>query len=106
MAEEGQIKVRVLMFPLDSHPGALEQCVSVICDNKGFGDLHGGYRSENQCEEGTKLVADTVDFLRSKGVSSTPTYIFPDGLPRPGLLQEDALRERLGIGGKEAPQNP
>lgn len=83
------------MFPLDSHEGAREQCISVICDGKGFDELHEGYRSDNQCERGTALVADTAEFLRRKGISSTPTYIFSDGIPHSGLLQEEALRGRL-----------
>jgi len=85
------------MFPLDSHKGAREQCIAVICDDKSFADLHGGYRSENQCEEGAALVTETVAFLRQKGIGSTPTYIFPDGVPRSGLLNEEALRSRLGL---------
>ena len=97
MAEAGEIIVRVLMVPLPSHSGAKEQTVSVICDGRSFEDLDQGYRSENQCEEGRKLVEETVAFLQSKGIGSTPTYIFPDGLYQPGLLEADALRERLGL---------
>ena len=43
MAEAGEIQVRVLMFPLDSHPKAKLKCVSVICDKKSFEDLDNGY---------------------------------------------------------------
>ena len=100
MAEAGEIQVRVLMFPLPSHKGAKEQCVAVICDDKGFDGLHEGYTSENQCEEGTSKVEKTIDFLRNKGIGSTPTFIFPDGLYQSGLLEADALRRRLGLGGK------
>ena len=99
MAEEGLIRVRVLMFPLDSHKGAKEQCIAVICDEKGFDDLHEGYTSENQCEKGAAIVTETVNFLKTKGVRSTPTYIFSDGLPHSGLLAEEPLRQRLGLGG-------
>jgi len=106
MAEAGEIQVRVLMFPLDSHKGAKEQCVSVICDGKSFHDLHEGYRSENQCEEGVKKVSETVAFLKSKGISSTPTYIFPDGLYQAGLLDADVLRKRLGLAAPAAEEKP
>jgi thiol:disulfide interchange protein DsbC len=101
MAEAGEIKVRVLMFPLDIHKGAKEQCVAVICDGKGFEDLEANYTSENQCAEGKAKVEETVAFLRKKGVGSTPTYIFPDGLFSAGVLPEDQLRRRLGIGAAE-----
>jgi len=100
MAEAGELQVRVLMFPLANHKGAKEQCVSVICDKKGFDDLHEGYSSDNQCAEGVAKVEETVKFLSGKGIGSTPTYIFPDGLPQSGLLQEAPLRQRLGLGVK------
>ena len=94
------------MFPLDSHKGAKEQCVAVICDGKSFKDLHEGYKSENQCEEGTAKVTETVNFLKTKGVRSTPTYVFPDGLPHSGLLAEEPLKKRLGLGGSGGPTGP
>lgn len=100
MAEAGELQVRVLMFPLPSHKGAKEQCVSVICDKKGFDALHENYLSDNQCAEGVAKVEETVKFLSGKGIGSTPTYIFPDGLPQAGLLQEAPLRQRLGLGAK------
>ena len=103
MAEAGEITVHVLMFPLANHEGAKEQTISVICDKKGLKELDEGYRSENQCAEGTKLVEETIAFLKGKGIGSTPTYIFSDGIFQPGLLQEEALRQRLGLGATPKP---
>ena len=97
MAEAGEIQVRVLMFPLDSHPKAKLKCISVICDKKGFEDLDSGYTSDNQCDEGVAMVEDSIAFLRKKGIGSTPTYIFPDGLFRAGVMQAEQLRARLGL---------
>jgi thiol:disulfide interchange protein DsbC len=102
MAEAGEIKVRVLMFPLDNHKGAKEQTVAVICDGKSFEDLDSNYTSDNQCAEGKAKVEETITFLRGKGVGSTPTYIFPDGLYAAGVLPKEQLRSRLGIGSAEA----
>jgi thiol:disulfide interchange protein DsbC len=90
------VQVKVLMFPLAMHKGAREQCVAVVCDKKGFDDLEGGYTSGNQCAEGAKLVDDTMAFLAGKGVTGTPTYIFPDGRMQSGVLEAEALRQRLG----------
>lgn len=103
MVEAGEITLRVLMFPLPSHKGAKEECISVICDEKSFEHLEGRYRSDNQCAKGKALVEETIAFLGGKGITSTPTYIFPDGVFRAGLLQEDALREYLGISGAKSP---
>ena len=85
------------MFPLPMHKGAREQCVAVICDKKGFEDLENGYKSENQCAEGAKIVDDTVALLSGKGITGTPTYIFPDGRYQSGALEANVLRQRLGL---------
>jgi thiol:disulfide interchange protein DsbC len=85
------------MFPLAMHKGAREQCVAVVCDKKGFDDLENGYTSANQCAEGAKLVDDTVALLSGKGVTGTPTYLFADGRFQSGVLEADALRQRLGL---------
>jgi len=85
------------MFPLPMHKGAREQCVAVVCDKKGFDDLEKGYKSDNQCADGAKLVDGTIALLSSKGISGTPTYLFSDGRFQSGVLEPDALRQRLGI---------
>lgn len=97
MAEKGEITVRFLFFPLPSHKGAKEQCVSLLCDKKGIEDWDKNYKSENQCPEGIKKVEDTISWLQRKGIASTPTFIFSDGLFHSGLLPEEALRQRLGL---------
>jgi thiol:disulfide interchange protein DsbC len=87
----------VLLFPLQMHKGAREQCVAVVCDKKSFDELENGYSSDNQCAEGVKLVDGTVALLSSKGITGTPTYLFPDGRFQSGVLEPDALRQRLGL---------
>lgn len=95
MAEAGELQVRFLLFPLKFHKGAEEECISVICDDKGLEGLKTRYRSENQCEEGKKKVGDTMEFLKKKGITGTPTYIFSDGLFQSGVMDLRALKERL-----------
>jgi thiol:disulfide interchange protein DsbC len=85
------------MFPLPMHKGAREQCVAVVCDKKGFDDLESGYKSDNQCADGAKLVDETIALLSGKGITGTPTYLFSDGRFQSGVLEPDALRQRLGI---------
>jgi thiol:disulfide interchange protein DsbC len=97
LIDEGKITVKFLFFPLPMHQGAEQQCVSIICDNKGIKGLEEGYKSENQCPEGVKKVQDTVALLKEKGMSGTPVYIFPDGSYHPGFMQEDMLLKTLGI---------
>lgn len=97
------------MFPLAMHKGAREQCVAVICDKKGFDDLENGYKSDNQCAEGVKLVDGSIALLSSKGITGTPTYLFADGRFQSGVLEPDVLRQRLGLpvpSGSSAPPAP
>ena len=85
------------MFPLAMHKGAREQCVAVVCDKKSFEELENGYTSDNQCAAGAKLVDETVALLSAKGITGTPTYLFADGRFQSGVLEADALRQRLGL---------
>ena len=85
------------MFPLPMHKGAREQCVAAVCDKKGFDDLETGYKSDNQCADGAKLVDETIALLSGKGITGTPTYLFSDGRFQSGVLEPDALRQRLGL---------
>jgi thiol:disulfide interchange protein DsbC len=91
------LSVRFIFFPLDSHKGAREQCISILCDNKGIEGFDSGYRSDNQCSEGIKKVNNTITFLQKKGINSTPTFIFMDGIYQSGMPTEEVLRNRLGL---------
>jgi thiol:disulfide interchange protein DsbC len=97
MAEAGEIQLKILLFPLRMHKGAKEQCISIICDNKGLEDLHSGYKSENQCQEGKDKIENTLRFLQQKGITGVPTYIFKDGKYHSGVLKEQAMKKRLGL---------
>jgi thiol:disulfide interchange protein DsbC len=97
LVENENLSVRFLFFPLDSHQGAREQCISILCDNKGIEGYDSGYRSENQCPEGIKKVNDMTAFMQKKGLNSTPTFIFMDGTYLSGLPSEEVLRDRLGL---------
>jgi len=97
MTDKGELTVRFIFFPLPSHKGAKEQCISILCDKKGLEGLEKGYKSENQCADGVKKVDESLAFLQKKGISSTPTFIFSDGIVNAGLMPEEALRQRLGL---------
>jgi thiol:disulfide interchange protein DsbC len=106
LAEKGEATVRFLFYPLPSHKGAKEQCVAFLCDKKGIADWEKGYKSDNQCAEGVKKVDDTIAWLQKKGIGSTPTFIFADGIFHSGLLPEEALRQRLGLPPGATPAKP
>jgi thiol:disulfide interchange protein DsbC len=97
MVAKEDLQVRWLMFPLDIHKGAKEQCISILCDNKGLEGFDTGYQSNNQCPEGIKKIETAMTFLQKKGINSTPTFIFSDGIHISGLMPEEELRKRLGL---------
>jgi len=97
LIENEGLLVRFLLFPLVSHKGAREQCISILCDRKGIEGWGSGYQSANQCPEGIKKVDGTIALLEKKGISSTPTFIFSDGIYVSGLITEEELRRRLGL---------
>ncbi|MFO7687183.1 MAG: DsbC family protein [Desulfobacterales bacterium] len=107
MAQSGDLTVRILFFPLESYKDSREISISVICDKKSLDDFHGGYTSKNQCAEGIGIIDKTKELLSRKGVTGTPTYIFPDQRYHSGLLDEAELRRRLGLtanpGGDQKP---
>jgi thiol:disulfide interchange protein DsbC len=106
MAAAGEIQVRFLFYPLDSHKGAREQSISTICDRKTLEEFENGYRSDNLCADGVRKIEATRELLSQKGVSGTPTYIFPDRRFHSGLLEEAELRRRLGLAPSPAAEKP
>ncbi len=96
MEKEG-FQVHFLLFPLDIHKGAREQSIAILCDHKGVEGLEGNYQSDHQCAEGIKKVDGTIAFMKKKGISSTPTFIFSDGIYMSGVIPEEELRRRLGL---------
>ncbi|NPA95573.1 MAG: DsbC family protein [Thermodesulfobacteria bacterium] len=95
LAKAGKVRVKYILFPLKFHKGAKEECISIICDNKGLEGFRNRYRSDNQCEKGKKKVEEAMNFLMSKGINGTPTYIFPDGRYHSGVMDRKALEARL-----------
>jgi thiol:disulfide interchange protein DsbC len=104
MAEAEELQLKVLLFPLGFHRGAKEQCISVVCDNKGLEGLDSGYESENQCQEGKNKIENTLRFLQQKGITAVPTYIFTDGQYHSGVLKEEVIKKRLGLSKDETNQ--
>ena len=95
LAKQGKVQMKCLLFPLKFHKGAKEESISIICDKKGLEGLKNRYRSENQCADGKKKVDETLQFLMSKGISGTPTYIFPDGRYHSGVMDRKSLEKKL-----------
>lgn len=95
MASEGILSVRYVLFPLPMHPGARESCIALICDQKGHKEFKNNYKSDNQCKEGAEKIDAVMKFMQAHGIGGTPTYIFPDGTFRSGVMDRSALENKL-----------
>ncbi len=104
MAAAGELTAKILFFPLESYRDSRDISIATICDKKSLDDFHGGYKSDNKCPEGVRIIDKTKEILARKGVTGTPTYIFPDRRYYSGLLDEAELRRRLGL--PTAPAEP
>ncbi len=86
-AEKNKVKVKVILYPLPIHPEAKPKSIAMICDKLGYDSIHEDVKTDNQCEEGKKAIEKNLEFLKSIGISGTPTVIgmngkFIVGLPR------------------------
>jgi thiol:disulfide interchange protein DsbC len=105
LADEGKIQVKVILFPLPFHPHAKEKAVAAVCQNLGWNSLQRDYWTEEkmeklgqwQCEEGKKLVEESIKIGQKYGVSGTPTMITEDGKKVVGALPEPMLKKELGL---------
>ncbi|MEJ5347426.1 MAG: DsbC family protein [Desulfosoma sp.] len=95
MASEGILEVRYVLYPLPMHPGARESCIALICDKKGHEEFKAHYKSDNQCQEGTDKIEAVMKFMQAHGIGGTPTYIFPDGTFRSGVMDRSSLENKL-----------
>lgn len=96
LVKEGRISVKVVLYPLEAlHPRAKNKAIALICDKKGFEELKKGYESKNQCAEGEKKVTETISFLNSLKIRATPTFVFPDGEVKMGLLNSETILNKF-----------
>ncbi len=97
LVKEGKLTVKVILLPLEVlHPDAKKKAISLVCDNKGFKALMKGYKSSNQCERGKEKIDKNIDYLINHlKVRATPTFIFPDGEVRPGIINENYIMNKF-----------
>ena len=87
-AKEKEVQIKVILYPLPIHPDAKAKSIALICDKKGYDDIHSkDLKTKNQCDQGKKAVEANMKLLQELGVSGTPTIIgmngrYIVGLPR------------------------
>lgn len=91
-----KLTVKVILFPLEAiHPEAKAKVISIICDQKGYEGLKTGYKSKNQCDIGKQKVTETIALMQKLKIKETPTYIFPDGEIRSGVMSAKAILDKF-----------
>ncbi len=99
LIQDKKIKVNVVFFPLERlHPKAKDKAIALICEGKGFEELLMGYSGERTCPEGKKKVEEGMNFVKSLGITGTPTYIFPSGIAHSGVLNREKLLQMVKDG--------
>ncbi|MFN4196767.1 MAG: DsbC family protein [Caldimicrobium sp.] len=98
LVKKGLISVKVIFFPIEQiHPQAKEKAISILCDNKGYEGLKSGYLSKNQCEKGKAKVEESINVVQKIKIKGTPTFVFPDGEMKSGVLPPDVILSKLGV---------
>ena len=105
LADEGKIKIKVILFPLWFHPHAKEKAVAMVCKNIGWKGLSNEYWTSEkmkqlknwQCERGKELIEKSIKLGNKIGVSGTPTMITQSGKKVVGALPEAQLKKELGL---------
>ncbi len=97
LVKEGKLTVKVILLPLEVlHPDAKKKAISLVCDNKGFKALMKGYKSSNQCERGKRKINKNINYLINHlKVRATPTFIFPDGEIKAGVMSETYIMDKF-----------
>jgi len=99
LVQKNQVKVNVVLFPLEKlHPKAKAKAISMICEGKGFETLLMNYNGNSTCPEGQRKIEGSIQFVKSLGISGTPTYIFPSGLTHSGVLTKEKILEMVKDG--------
>jgi thiol:disulfide interchange protein DsbC len=102
LADKGNLTVKVILYPLEVlHPKAKEKAVALICDKKGMNELIEGYNSKNQCKRGKKKVESTISYMLKHRITATPTFIFPNGEMKAGVLPPEYIMNKIKEGQKK-----
>ncbi len=96
LADKGNLTVKVILYPLEViHPKSKEKAIALICDKKGMDELIKGYDSNNQCKQGKKKVENTISYMLKHKITATPTFIFPNGEMKAGVLPPDYIMNKI-----------
>jgi len=104
-ADRSGVQIKVILYPLPIHPEAKKKSISMVCDKRGYKDIHRKISTKNQCEEGKKAIEENIRFLQSIGVSGTPTLIGMNGRYIVGVPKSpDELNRLVQLPSSSLPQ--
>jgi thiol:disulfide interchange protein DsbC len=87
-ADQNDIEVRVVFFPLPMHPDARSKAVKGICGKMTYeAYLSSQYKGET-CKEGEERIARGMDVSRMIGINGTPTFIVSNGRKVAGFIPD------------------
>ena len=93
-ADENNVELKVIFFPLPMHPNAKDKAIKAICGKMKYQDyLDGKYEGE-KCKEGEDKIEKSVNVIEKLKVNGTPTFISANGEKAIGFSPEK-LKEIL-----------
>ncbi len=86
-ATKNKVQIKVILYPLPIHPKAKDKSIAMVCDKRGYDDMHTYKNTKNLCEEGKRAIEANVKLMEEIGITGTPTLIgmngrYVVGLPR------------------------
>lgn len=93
-ADENNVEIKVVLFPLPMHPNARDKAIKGICGKMSYQDYIDGKYAGEKCREGEDKIARAIAAVEKLKVNGTPTFIGGNGEKAVGFSPEK-LREIL-----------
>ena len=93
-ADENNVEIKVVLFPLPMHPNAKDKAIKGICGKMSYQDYIDGKYDGEKCREGEDKIAKAITAVEKLKVNGTPTFINGNGEKAVGFSPEK-LKEIL-----------
>lgn len=93
-ADENNVEIKVVLYPLPMHPNAREKAIRGICAKMTYQDYIDGKYEGKECKEGKDKIERAATIVEKLKVTGTPTFIGDSGQKVVGFSPEK-LRETL-----------
>lgn len=93
-ADENNVEIKVVLYPLPMHPNAKDKAIKGICAKMTYQDYIDSKYEGEKCREGEDRIAKATTIVEKLKVTGTPTFISDSGQKVVGFSPEK-LKETL-----------